>query len=143
MKSLLIRISILVCLFALGSTVKAQGIQVTGTPHGVEVTYTAATQGTFPIAGYFIFRCTGTASVCVNTSPVGWVQENATANAGLAYLDPATNNFTNGSSYTYAIQTVDTKGNVSVFSGTSTVQVPSAGFPSNPTAPSAPTVTVQ
>ena len=145
MKTILIRFSVLACLLVIASTAKAQSIQVAGTPHGVEVIYTAASQGTDPnaIAGYFIFRCSGTATTCINTSPVGWVQENTSPDAALSYLDPATNGFTNGLSYTYAVQTVDVKGNVSVFSNTSTVQVPSSGFPSNPNAPAAPTVTVQ
>lgn len=139
----ILSIAVAALFFVLVPSAKAQTAQVNGTQHGVVVSWGAASPGTNPIAGYNVFRCSGTATTCPNTSPVGWTQENATPTTGLTYTDPSSNNFTNGASYTYAVQTVDTKGNVSVFSSTSTVQVPSAGFPSNATAPAAPTTTVQ
>lgn len=124
-----------------------QQLQVNGTPHGVELTWTAAPQGSDPdaIVGYFAFRChgtsTGSSPSCTTTTGT-WTQLTPTPNAALSYLDPAANNFTLGDAYTYAVQTVDAKGKVSTWSNLSTVTVPSTGFPLNP-GPPVLTATVQ
>lgn len=124
----------LVLFFAFAFSLTAKAQNVSGTPHGMNLTWTAVAQGsdTNTIAGYNLYKCAGAATVCVNTSPVGWTELNTSPITGTSYLDPSTDSFTDGSSYTYAVQTVDSAGNQSSFSNTVTLTVPTGGFPVNP-----------
>ena len=124
-----------------GQTTNAPS-QPNGTPHGINLTWTPGVQGsdTNPLAGVDIFRASGS---CATIAACSWGSSlNATPAPGSSYLDPAAG-LTAGSTYSYYVSEVDSIGNQSAPSNIATVAVPSAGFPANPTAPTAAAGAVQ
>ena len=107
------------------------------TQHGINVTITSLAVGApagngNTIAGYNIYRCAGTC-----TASGTFTKIDTSLDLTLGYLDPSTDAaLTAGSTFTYAATNVDSAGNESGFSPLATVTVPTAGFPSNPPAPS-------
>jgi len=103
----------------------------TGTQHGVQVTWNAPSPvgGSGTIAGYNIYRCTGT---CTATSGT-WSKIDTSLDISTGYLDPSSDLVAN-TAYPYAASTVDTHGNESGFSNVATVTTPAA-FPTNPNPP--------
>jgi hypothetical protein len=101
----------------------------TGTPHGVNVTWTAPSPagGSGTIAGYNVYRCPGT---CTAAS-TAWVKIDTSLDLTNGYLDQST--LVAGSTYSYASTAVDSTGNESAFSNVATitfVAVPNPGAPS-------------
>ena|SRR5271167_392650 len=91
----------------------------TGTQHGVGITWpvgTVVSGSTDTIAGYNIYRCTGT---CSNTSISGWSKLDGTLDANLTYLDQSA--LVTGTVYNYVVTSVDPAGNESAFSPMATV----------------------
>jgi len=89
---------------------------VVGT-HSVTVSWGASTAGTYPIAGYNVFRAPSTA-------PTAYVQINPTlVTTALTYTDAAVSNST---TYYYAVQAVDTQGTPSAYSTPATAAIPSS-----------------
>lgn len=129
-------LSIAVLLF-LGGTAKAQSTLPPATAHGVELTWGASTSGSNPLAGYNVWRCTGT---CLATG-TGWTQLNTAPVSPTTYLDPAAG-LSTSTTYSYVVYAQDTKGELSGPSNVATVSIP-ATFPSNATIPSSPAATVQ
>lgn len=123
-------------LLFLGGTVNAQSLPP-ATAHGVELTWGASTPGSNPLAGYNVWRCTGT---CLATA-TGWTQLNTAPVSPTNYLDPAAG-LSTSTTYSYVVYAQDTKGELSGPSNVATVSIP-ATFPSNATVPSAPTAAVQ
>jgi chitinase len=134
MKRKLIFLGLILCLVFPSRYVKAQ----TGTPHGVEVKWTAPVAGTDPnaIAGYNIYQCPGT---CTLTST--WTKIDTSLDITTGYLVSYTG-LTAGAVYSYAATAVDTAGNESAFSNIATVTIPTTP-PSNPGAPTGCTATAQ
>ncbi len=87
---------------------------VVGT-HSVTLNWGASTAGTYPIAGYYVYRAPSTA-------PTAYVQLNTTAVTGLSYTDPVVSNSTE---YYYAVKAVDTQNNLSAYSTPATATIPS------------------
>lgn len=132
-------LSLVILVLAYATIGHAQSALPPASTHGVQLTWTAASQGsdTNPIVGYNIWRCTGT---CTATG-TGWIQLNTTPDAGTSYHDPAAG-LSTSTTYSYVVYTQDSIGNISGPSNVATVAIPSS-FPSNPSAPSAPTATVE
>jgi hypothetical protein len=83
--------------------------------HSVTVSWAAAAPGTYPIAGYNVFRSTTNGS---------YVQINpALVTSSLSYTDGAVSN---SSTYYYVIAAVDTQGNQSAYSTWVTAGIPSS-----------------
>jgi hypothetical protein len=96
-----------------GSTA-AVGLSGTGTavPHNVALNWNAPVSSPDPVAGYNIYRATGSGSfVLVNSSP----------DANIAYTDAAV---TSGVAYSYQVKSVDFSGVESVPSNQITVTIP-------------------
>lgn len=99
----------------------------TGTVHGNQITFPPGTiLATAPagdsIAYYNIYRCTGNATACTTTAPItgNWAviatgSNGDTTAAPDVFVDPAAG-LVAGTTYTYAVTTVDTNGNESAFS---------------------------
>lgn len=103
-------------------------------PHGVKLTWTAASQGTDtnPIAGYNVYRCTGTCTA----GGTGWSTPiNSALVTGTIYQDPASG-LSVSTTYSYVVETVDSVNNSSGPSNVATVAIPSS-FPFDPDAVSA------
>lgn len=132
-------LSLVILVLAYATIGHAQSALPPASSHGVQLTWTAASQGgdTNPIVGYNIWRCTGT---CTATE-TGWTRLNTTPNAGTSFLDPAAG-LSTSTTYSYVVYTQDSIGNTSGPSNVATVAIPSS-FPSNPSAPPAPTATVE
>jgi len=89
---------------------------VVGT-HGVLVSWAASTAGTYPIAGYNVYRAPASA-------PTQYVQiSTALVTSPLTYTDGAVSN---SATYYYAIKAVDSQGNLSGYSTPATAIVPSS-----------------
>jgi len=88
---------------------------VVGT-HSVALTWGASTAGTYPIAGYNVYRAPSTA-------PTAYVQVNTALVTTLAYTDGAVSN---SGSYVYAITAVDSQGTQSGYSTAATAAIPSS-----------------
>ncbi|MGH9452349.1 MAG: hypothetical protein ACRD2O_00085 [Terriglobia bacterium] len=104
-----------------------------GSPHGVEVVFTAppSVGGSGTLAGYNIYRCAGTC-----TAASSWTLVTAALDLSTGYLDASSDAaLTPGSTYSYAATAVDSTGHESAFSNIAAVTIPAAGFPSNPNAP--------
>lgn len=107
------------------------------TQHGVLVTLTAQAIGASAgngntVAGYNIYRCPGTCTLTSGT----FSKIDTSLDLSLGYLDPSTDTaLVAGATFTYAGTEVDNVGNESSFSPLATVTIPTAGFPTNPTAP--------
>lgn len=85
--------------------------------HSVTLNWGASTPGTYPIAGYNVYRAPSTA-------PTQYVQINTTlVTTTLTYTDAAVSNTAN---YVYAVQAVDTQGNPSAYSTPATAVIPSS-----------------
>lgn|SRR5208283_5290924 len=83
--------------------------------HGVTVSWAAATPGTYPIAGYNVYR---------STTNGNYVQINpALVTSSLSFTDGAVSN---GVTYYYAIKSADTQGNLSAYSTPVTAGIPSS-----------------
>lgn len=107
----------------------------TGTAHGVNITANVPSPvgGSGVLDGYNAYRCSGT---CTATSGT-WTKINPSLLTAPAYLDPASDSgLTAGATFSFAMTSVDSNGNESVLSNVATVAIPSAGFPTNPNAPS-------
>jgi hypothetical protein len=145
-------------LFAIAPAARAQQfsgtLEASGTPHGIEVTWTAGGQGSDgnAVAGSYVFRCTpGTGSCSTSTALCAtpavepcWTNLTPSVNTAPNLLDPASDTgLAAGTTYAFAAQTVDITGDVSAFSNITTVAVPSAGFPANPNAPTGAAAKVQ
>jgi hypothetical protein len=90
------------------------GLSGTGTSvaHYVDLSWDAPVSSPDPVAGYNIYRLTGTGSFArINASPVSMV----------AYVD---NNVTSGTSYSYQVTSVDSSGVESTPSNEITVTIP-------------------
>src|SRR5277367_4383886 len=125
-------------LFVLLLVVAIPSFAQTGTPHGVNVTFSAPSPvgGSGTIAGYNIYQCLGT---CTITST--WAKVDATLDLTTGYLVPLAG-LTLGATYSYAATTVDSTGNESGFSNIATVTLP-ATAPTNPNAPTGTIAKVQ
>ncbi|MGB7761423.1 MAG: fibronectin type III domain-containing protein [Bryobacteraceae bacterium] len=88
---------------------------VVGT-HSVAVSWGASTAGTYPIAGYNVYRAPSSA-------PTQYVQINTALVTALTYTDGAVSN---SATYYYAITAVDTQGTQSGYSTPATAAVPSS-----------------
>lgn len=112
----------------------APALAQNGTPHGVNLTWTASTTNTNgakdTITRYNIYRCPG---ACASNS-ANWAKIDATLDLSTGYLDQST--LTPGAQYSYTATAVDTNGNESAFSNITTVTLPSTP-PANPTPPTA------
>jgi hypothetical protein len=99
------------------------------TPHGVKLSWTAPTTigGSGTLASYNIYRCTGT---CTLTSG-SFVFLTGQVSSLTTYLDPASG-LTNGTTYTYAVTSVDSLGNESVYSPLFTVAFVAVTNPNPP-----------
>lgn len=128
-----------ILLFLIVSAVPAMAQAPGASQHGVLASWTAASQGSDvnPIAGYNVYRCTGT---CVTSSGT-WTKANSSLVLGTSFLDPAAG-LSVSTTYSYVVYTVDSIGNTSGPSNVATVAIPSS-FPSNPNTPTNPTATVQ
>lgn len=118
-----------VLFFSIGSAHAQTGTILPGaSPHGVALSWTAASQGsdTNPIVGYNVWRCTGT---CTATG-TGWAKISSSPVAGVSYQDPASGLNTN-TTYSYVVYTVDSIGNTSAPSNVATATI-GASFPSDP-----------
>jgi hypothetical protein len=124
--------TVAIAALALALPARAQGPGANGTPHGINLTWTAGAQGsdTNAVSGYNVYRTTG---ACSSSNLPGSTAINASLVSGTSYLDPAAG-LAAGTTYCYGVATVDAKGNQSPYA-TTTVAVPSAGFPANPGAP--------
>ena len=90
-----------------------KGFKATLTAHGMLLTWTAPATvgGSGTIASYNIYRCPGT---CTLTSGA-FTMLTGQIPTILTYLDPA-GGLTSGSTYTWAVTTVDSAGNESAYS---------------------------
>jgi len=89
---------------------------VVGT-HSVTLTWGASTAGTYPIAGYNVYRAPSSA-------PTDYVQINtALVTTTLTYTDGAVSN---SATYYYAVKAVDTQNNQSAYSTPATATIPSS-----------------
>ncbi|MGA2275899.1 MAG: fibronectin type III domain-containing protein [Bryobacteraceae bacterium] len=89
---------------------------VVGT-HSVTLTWGASTPGTYPIAGYNVYRAPSSA-------PTDYVQINtALVTTTLTYTDGAVSN---SATYYYAVKAVDTQNNQSAYSTPATATIPSS-----------------
>jgi hypothetical protein len=130
-------ILIAVCLAVFGLRVRAQS----GTAHGIATSWAAPNPvgGSGTIQGYYLFRCVGTCTTgSMWTAVDGLIAPTASANctvplgSSACYLDPAAGLNAN-TTYSYAVETVDSNGNVAAYSNISTVAVTT--FPINPNPP--------
>jgi hypothetical protein len=80
--------------------------------HGVDLSWNAPTNSADPVAGYHIYRATGSGSPTLLNSAVQIL---------LTYSD---NNVVSGTVYTYSVKSVDAKGNESVASNTFQTTIP-------------------
>jgi len=88
---------------------------VVGT-HSVVLNWGASTAGTYPIAGYNVYRAP-------SSTPTAYVQLNMALVTGLTYTDGAVSN---SASYVYAIKAVDTQNNMSGYSTPATASIPTS-----------------
>jgi len=88
---------------------------VVGT-HSVTVSWTAATPGTYSVAGYNVYRAP-------SSTPTAYVQLNTALVTGLSYTDGAVSN---SAGYVYAVKTVDSQNNLSGYSTGVSVTIPSS-----------------
>ena len=88
---------------------------VVGT-HSVTLTWGANTAGTYPIAGYNVFRAP-------SSNPTAYVQINTALLTALTFTDAAVSN---SAIYVYAITAVDSQGNQSAYSTAATATIPSS-----------------
>lgn len=88
---------------------------VVGT-HSVMLTWSASSAGTYPIAGYNVYRAPSSA-------PTQYVQINTALLTALTFTDGAVSN---SSTYYYAVKAVDTQGNQSGYSTPATAAIPSS-----------------
>ena len=86
------------------------------TQHGVSLTWTApnplydpSNPGTGTLANYNVYRCSGTCTLTSGTFSI------IASPSAITYFDPAAG-LSKGSTYTYAVTTVDSLGNESVYS---------------------------
>jgi len=91
--------------------VTLSGSGITGT-YQVELSWNAPTGSSDPIAGYYVFRATGTG---------GYSQLNSVADTQTAYVDTTV---ISGTTYNYYVETVDTSNLTSVPSTPSTISIP-------------------
>ena len=84
----------------------------TAAPHEVDLSWNAPTSSSDPVAGYNIYRATGTgALVLINSSP----------DTAVTYID---HNVVSGTGYTYEVKSVDASGVESTASNQVTVAIP-------------------
>ena len=88
---------------------------VVGT-HSVGLSWTASAPGTYPIAGYNVFRA-------LSTNPTQYVQINTALVTGVTFTDGAVSNSV---VYNYAIQAVDTQNNLRAYSIPAAATIPSS-----------------
>src|ERR1035438_10231380 len=88
---------------------------VVGT-HSVGLTWGASAAGTYPIAGYNVYRAPSTA-------PTQYVQINTALLTTLSFTDGAVSN---SATYYYAVTAVDTQGNQSAYSTAGATTLPSS-----------------
>ena len=95
-----------------GTAVVALSGTGTGVAHEVDLSWGAPTSSPDPVAGYNIYRATGSGSV---------VRINSLPDSAVVYVD---NTVTSGASYTYQVTSVDSSGVESVPSNQVTVTIP-------------------
>jgi len=88
---------------------------VVGT-HSVTVSWGASTAGTYPIAGYNVYRAP-------SSSPTAFVQLNTSLLTTLSFTDGAVSN---SAGYVYAVKAVDTQNNMSGYATAAPVTIPSS-----------------
>jgi len=134
MKTLAIRSAFAITLLFAVAICAVPALAQNGTPHGVNLTWTASatnTNGaTDTIAGYNVYRCPG---ACASSS-ANWMKIDTTLDMTAGYLDQST--LTPGAQYSYAATAIDASGDESAFSNVTTVTLPSTP-PANPTPPTA------
>lgn len=127
------KVLVLAAFLILGAIpLQAQSSPPPATAHGIELTWTASTPGTNPIAGYNAWRCTGSSAVCTATS-TNWTQINSTPITSTNYLDPAAG-LSTSTTYSYFVEAQDTQGELSGPSNISTCAV-GVSFPTSPSVP--------
>jgi hypothetical protein len=84
--------------------------------HSVVLNWSASAPGTYPIAGYNVYRAP-------SSSPTAYVQLNTGLVTALTYTDGAVSN---SASYVYAVKAVDTQNNMSAYSTPATANIPSS-----------------
>lgn len=95
-----------------GSTTTV-GLTGTGVTYSVDLSWTAPSSSSDPVAGYFVYRALSGSS--------SFQALNSTANTTTAFVDSTV---ASGQSYQYYVTSVDSSGNQSVPSNTSTVAIP-------------------
>jgi hypothetical protein len=88
---------------------------VVGT-HSVALSWSASAAGTYPVAGYNVFRAPSSA-------PTSYVQLNTSLVTTLGFTDPVVSN---SAEYYYVVKAVDTQNNQSAYSTPVTATIPSS-----------------
>ena|SRR5271166_5875226 len=120
------------------SILLAMPLYAAPTPHGIKLTWAAPSPigGSGTLASYNIYRCPST---CTLTTGAFTLVTGQISSVPTTYLDSASG-LTSGSTYTYAVTSVDSAGNESVYSPLAVVVFTAIV---NPNAPATLTTTVQ